>query len=236
MRAPLHLLALAAVVMGTLSGCFSLRMDLHLRSDNTVDGSIVLAFDEQAVQQAGGERDLIDALLDDKATQLAEPSRGDVEVREYRDGQRVGVEYGLSAVPISDFNTGVAGAEGAIREFSIQRVDDTFVVDGKVRVGAVLGVTRSVPTTQALTGADLSISLTFPGVVHESNGTVNGNTVTWSPPVGDAFVVHAVGDADDGSGSGLLIWLAVALSVLAVLVALAVIASRLLSRHRVGKG
>ena len=52
----LRSVALAAVVVGTLSGCFTVRMDLQIRDDDTVDGSVLLAFDEQVVQRAGGGR------------------------------------------------------------------------------------------------------------------------------------------------------------------------------------
>lgn len=229
-------LGLAAVVMCTLSGCFTLRMDLQLRADDTVDGSVALAFDEQVAEQAGGEKALIDALVDGKTPLFDEPpSGGGVEVKEYRQDERVGVEYVLSAVPISDFSTAVGSREGAIREFAIQRVGDTFVVDGKVNVQAFLGAANSVSTVEALDAADLSISLTFPGMVIESNGTVNGNTVTWTPPVDSAFVIHAVGDAGNGSRSGLLVGVVVGLCLLAVLIPLAVIASRRWSRRGVSR-
>ena len=52
----LRSLALAAILVGTSSGCFTLQMDLQIRADDTVDGSILLAFDGQAVQRAGGGR------------------------------------------------------------------------------------------------------------------------------------------------------------------------------------
>ena len=247
-RTLLRLMALAAVLVGTLSGCFTFRMDLQLRTDDTVDGSIVLAFDEQAVEQAGGQKALIDALIDGAASFVDEPSAGGaVEVREYRDDRRVGVEYVLSAVPIGDFNTEAGARSDALREFSIQRVGDTFVVDGKVNVGALVGTANSgsttagttdgttAGTTEALDDADLSISLTFPGTVLESNGTVKGHTVTWTPSVDSAFVISAVGEAGDESASGLLIGVLVGLCLLAVLFALAVIASRRRSGNAVGR-
>ena len=232
LRVPFRLLALAIVLVGTLSGCFTLRADLHLRTNDTVDGSIVLAFDERLAEQSGGDQALMNALLDSDAALFAEsPSSGGIEVREYRDSQLIGVEYVLSAVPFSDFSAAAGSREGAVRELSITRVDDTFVVDGRVQIDALLG-TASAPTTKALDRADLAISMTFPGEVHESNGTVKGSTVTWIPPVGDAFTLEAVGDAGDAKASGLLVGVLITVCLVAVLTALAVIASRRMSRDR----
>lgn len=216
----LRSVALAAILVGTLSGCFTVQMDLQIRDDDTVDGSVLVAFDRQVVQRAGGDQALLKALRGSDARVLDEPpSSGSVHVREYRDGDRVGVEYVLSAIPITDFSTGSSGRDGAMQEFSIQRVQDTFVVDGRIHGEALLSDDTNGRTTKNLESADIAISVTFPGEVEEANGEVNGRTVTWNPSAARPVEIHAVGAATGGFPRGALI----GLSVLAILGALAVI-------------
>src|SRR5438093_561189 len=73
--------------------------------------------------------------------------------------------------------------------------------------------------------SDIRISLTVPGAVTDSNGEVDGNTVTWRPKIGQRLEIHATASAI-GSGSStssiLLIGL-IALGVIAVIVVVALV-------------
>jgi Protein of unknown function (DUF3153) len=63
------------------------------------------------------------------------------------------------------------------------------------------GATSSIPgINQALGGADIRISITFPGTITDTNGTVDGTTVTWKPQVGQRLELRATAGAT-GSGS-----------------------------------
>ncbi len=55
LRRSASLAALAALGIVALSGCFKLDMSLELSSDNTVDGSIILAVDRDQAELFGGE-------------------------------------------------------------------------------------------------------------------------------------------------------------------------------------
>jgi len=66
---------------------------------------------------------------------------------------------------------------------------------------------------------DMSISVTFPGAVIEHDGTLDGNTVTWTPAFGEITTLHAVGSAVDGGASPGL-WIGVGLVVVLVVIVL----------------
>lgn len=69
--------------------------------------------------------------------------------------------------------------------------------------------------TDMLTGAfDMSITITFPGEVVETNGEVDGSTVTWIPAFGETNEIHAV--ATDGSSSGVPVGLLIAIGAVAL--------------------
>lgn len=84
----------------------------------------------------------------------------------------------------------------------------------------------------ALMGAfDMSISITFPGEIIETNGEVSGTTVTWVPVVGETNEIRAV--SSDGTSGGVPIGLLIGIGA-AVLVALAALAY-FLTRRRAGE-
>ena len=180
-------ITLAAVL--TLSGCFTVRVNLDLQPDNTVDGSVVVGVDQQLAEAAGGEAALIDMLSSEDASLFVDtPEEGTVVTKRYHDDGRVGVEYVLDAVPITEFG----GGPGS--DFSIIRDGDTFIVDGVLDVRGGLG--NQVPKAPGLHSADVSVSITFPGAVIETNGEVDGSTVTWHPQVGRSLAISAVGEVD----------------------------------------
>ena len=170
-----------------LCGCLTARADLTIRADDTVDGSVVLAVDREQARHAGGARALVEALTRGGSPFDTRPSAGSVERRPYRSGGLVGVEYVLSGVPLAD----VSGVRST--DLSIVRDRNRYLVTGAVDLTADrLGVEPS-----RLRGADVRLSVTFPVAVVRANGTVDGHTVTWEPPLGAVTRVSAVGEAAD---------------------------------------
>lgn len=204
---------LATVVALFLSGCFTLNMDLVIQTDDTVDGSIVLAVDNSLAELAGGEDALVESLTSgDNALFSEQPSAGQVDTKTYTDGERTGVEYLLTGVPLSEF------AAGTDSDISILRVDDTYVVKGSLDLSE--GLDDSEPgTAELLETAEVSLSVTFPGEVLASNGEVSGNTVTWSPTAGEILQVEATGSS--GPSTSTAIVAAVGLLTLFVVVSIA---------------
>jgi hypothetical protein len=181
------------VVVGalTLSGCFKLDMDLELESDDTVDGSIVLAVDRDQAELFGGEDALREAIQGQENSLLSEqPETGSIETRDYEDDDWIGTETIFTDVALDEFN----GAETG--ELSITREGDEFVVAGTLDLSGELGTD---PTSgAALSGAEAEISVTFPGEVISSNGEEDGNTVTWEPVLGESLELQARGSAEAG--------------------------------------
>ncbi|MDH4159878.1 MAG: hypothetical protein OEV62_06445, partial [Actinomycetota bacterium] len=217
MKSPPHVVrrlgALGALALATLllSGCFTLRMDLALQADDTVDGSVVLAVDKSLAALAGGEDALLEGLTSEGSLFDEAPSSGDVQQREYREGDLIGVEYVLSGIPVEEFSSQQSG------DLSISRDGDRFVVTGNLDMAQPDAAAGEPDASQLLGTADISVSITFPGEVVETNGQVDGRTVTWEPQVGQANPITAVGMATGGPNLGL--WLGVGLVALLVVVA-----------------
>jgi hypothetical protein len=90
------------------------------------------------------------------------------------------------------------------------RTGDTYEVDGVMDFSTDDADLQGNPfedqITQAFDTADLRIAITFPGEVLETNGKVDGTTVTWEPVFGERNVLTAVasasGDGATESGDG----------------------------------
>jgi hypothetical protein len=187
----LTLAALAVVGVLTLSGCFKLDMELELASDDTVDGSIIIAVDRDQAELFGGEDALREAIQGQEGALLEDqPETGTVETRDYEDDDWIGTETVFTDVALDEFS----GAETG--ELSITREGDEFVVAGTLDLSGEVGTD---PTNgAALEGAEAEISVTFPGEVISSNGEEDGNTVTWEPVLGESLELQARGSAEAG--------------------------------------
>ncbi len=108
--------------------------------------------------------------------------------------------------PIAQLDTGAADS------ISVTREGDDYVVSGSMDMtGEEFNPDTGDAATdemsrQMMEGLDIKIAITFPGEVAESNGEVDGNTVTWTPVVGEVNEMTARGSAlpggSAGSGSG----------------------------------
>ncbi len=214
---PVRILVVAVLAVA-LAGCLKFDMDLAVSSDDTVDGTMILAVDRSLVELGGGQ---LDDLVAD-AGPLPEGLEG-VTVEPFEDDDHVGQEYRLDDVPLEALAEG--GDPDALR---IVRDGDVFRVSGAMDLTqgmtpgtddlGDLGLDPSV----LLSDLDLRIRLTFPGEVLESNGTVDGTSVTWEPVVGQANELTAVARADAGL-VGLAWWVGLALLVALGLVVLAIV-------------
>ncbi len=192
---------LAAVGLLTvlLTGCIKLNVDFDVSSDNTVSGTMVFAFSKQLLQLTGqSAQELIGS-----SAPIPSSVPG-VSAKPYDDGEFVGEEFTFDGVPLTQFNADDP------ESLSIVRHGDTFTVSGVLDLSSgtggsggtgASGATSSIPgINQALGGADIRISITFPGSVTDTNGTVDGTTVTWKPQVGQRLELRATAGAT-GSGS-----------------------------------
>jgi hypothetical protein len=211
--------ALAALAM-LMSACLKLDIDLTLSSDDTVSGSVIFAMDKGLLDLAGQS---FDDLLAESAP-IPEDLEG-VTVEDYEDDEFVGQQFNFEAVPITEF------ADAGEGQLSIVREGDVFRVSGVLDLSAGLtGATglSGFDPSQFLQGAELRVRVTFPGEVTEANGEIDGNSVTWTPVVGERTDLNATGSAVEGGGSSnLMLWLIIGgVALLLVIVAVVILARR----------
>jgi hypothetical protein len=224
-------LAAVGLLAVLLTGCIKLNVDFDVSSDNTVSGTMVFAFSKQLLQLTGqSAQELIGS-----SAPIPSSVPG-VSVKPYDDGEFVGEEYTFDGVPLTQFNADDP------ESLSIVRHGGTFTVSGVLDLSGgtggsggtgASGAPSSIPgINQALGGADIRISITFPGSVTDTNGTVDGTTVTWKPQVGQRLELRATASAiGSGSSSTSSIVLIVGIALVVILL-IAVISLVLKGRRR----
>jgi hypothetical protein len=217
-------LAMFAGLTLLLAGCLKLDMAITISPDDTVDGEMVFAVNKQLLELTGQN-------LDDVLGDATVPS--DVE----------GTQVTFEDVALSDLS------EGSDPDaLTIVRTGDTYEVDGVMDLSTDDADLQGNPfedqITQAFDTAELRIAITFPGEVLETNGQVDGTTVTWEPVFGERNVLTAVasasgeGASDSGddadaagatgedSGGDTLLYVIAALVIIALVVGLFVMMRR----------
>jgi hypothetical protein len=187
------------VALVALSGCLKVDMDLTFNSDDTVSGSMIMAFDKSFITQSGmTEEQFTDQMLNDGSVTGALLKGGRVE--KYSDDKYSGMKLIFDKVPLSQFND--VYSSGSDDNIKITHADGKFVVDG------VMDFTADASNPEnplgGLAGAMMSsftvrIAMTFPGKILESTGKVSGHTVVWEPKFGEKATIHAVASDKDES-------------------------------------
>jgi hypothetical protein len=208
--------AVVAVAL-LLAACVRVDMELEVSPENTVSGSAILAVDDSLLELTGQTAD--DLFQDAETTDLPEGA----SVDPYEDDGFVGQRITFEDVSLQEFSQGGVAASG--EELSITRQGDDFHVNGRLDMtGSEFGGSEVPP--QVLESVEFRIAITFPGPVSSATGAIEGNTVTWTPRVGENTELRAVASAIP-SGSPLL----PILLIVAVLV-LAIVAYVVVSRRR----
>jgi hypothetical protein len=210
-RAALRPLAFGTIAL-LLAGCVKVDMDLEISPDNTVSGQAILAVDQSVVELSGQSADELFRDLD-----LSDLPEG-ATVEPYEGDGFVGQQVNFDDVALSEFTGGeTLGASG--EELSITRVGDEFHVAGRLDMSGTEFSGGQVPQ-QLLDTMEFRIAITFPGPVESSTGSVDGNTVTWEPRIGQNTEIRAVASAIPSGGSP---WLLIALVAAAALILAAVL-------------
>jgi phosphatidylinositol mannoside-binding LppM-like protein len=211
-----------------LSACLKLDMDLQVSEDNTISGSIIFGVDKQLLELTGG------SIEDFLGTDSPLPSDAEgVTTEPFEDDQFIGQRFVFDSVPLAQL------AGGGPDELRITREGDTFNVSGALDLSSGLtGATGATGATglsgfpgaeQFLQGADLKVRITFPGPVTDTNGEVDGNTVTWVPVVGERLELRATASAIPSGGDSNFTML---LIIAAVIVALAIVVGIVVAQRR----
>jgi hypothetical protein len=216
--------AFAALAL-LLSACIKLDMDLTVNSDDTVDGTIIFGLNKQLIELSGESAD--DLLGSSGPIPTDAPG---ISEKPYEDDEFQGQEITLDNVPLERFNDENSGDEDSLK---IVHQGDTYVVSGALDLSqasgasGASGITGFPDAQQIFSSAQMKLTITFPGKVKESNGQVDGNTVTWTPKFGERLELHAVADAEGGGNSStLIILIAVGVVVVALAIVLGILATR----------
>ncbi|GAA1719524.1 hypothetical protein GCM10009809_14150 [Isoptericola hypogeus] len=202
---------LAAVGLLALAGCMKVDMDMTLSEDDTVSGTMVLAFSNQLAETMGMEPG---ELWDQAGGELEQDLPEGTTQEPYSDDEYTGTQVTFADTPIEDF----AGSGG--EDLSITREGDEYVVTGTMDLSEGAEQLGSLP--QGVQDSfDAQLSVTFPGEVTDSNGEIDGNTVTWTPQMGETTEIQARGAAEAGSSfPWWIVGLVVGILVIALIVVL----------------
>jgi len=164
------LIALAALVVLALSGCVRFQADLSVTPDDTVNGSIVVAV---VVGEESDSREAAEQQAADIETALIGGVNGapGVERTVYDQDGYLGSRFTFSDTPITALAGG--GSEGSL---TFVREGDEFVFSGRLDFTPDDTETEVTPDDDT---SNITVSISFPGEVTESNGEVSGNTVRW---------------------------------------------------------
>ena len=211
LRRPISLSLIAVAAVVALSGCFKLDMEMNIQSDDTVDGTIILAVARDQAELFGGEDALRESIQGESEGLFSDaPETGEFEQRDYEDDEWIGTESEFSGVPIDEF----AGEETG--SLTITRDGDEFVVEGEMDLTQG---TEDPSADALLESSELDVSISFPGDVVEANGDIDGNEVSWEPRPGEVLEISARGSAEAG-----LPWMTIAaVAALVGLVAIGIV-------------
>ncbi|HWC69763.1 MAG TPA: hypothetical protein VG993_01240 [Actinomycetota bacterium] len=194
-RAWIRGLATFAGLTLLLAGCLKLDMAITLSPEDTVDGEMVFAVNKELLELTGQN---LDDLLGD--TSLPEDVEG-ATTEPYEDERFVGTRVTFEGVALADMQE--SSDPDAL---TIERVGDTFEVGGVMDLATqdaeIEGNPFEAQIKEAFDTAELRIAITFPGEVLETNGRVDGTTVTWEPVFGERTEIMAVASASSEGGEG----------------------------------
>lgn len=206
-----------------LSACMKLDMDLQVHADDTVSGKVIFALDKQLLELTGqSAEDLL-------GTDAPVPTDAEgVTAEAYEDDEFAGQQFSFDGVPLEQFNEGDdADALQIVRDGDVFRVSGALDLADATEAAGATGIPGF---EDAFEGADLRIRITFPGEVTESNGSVDGNTVTWEPRIGQRLEIQATASAIESAGGGSnLVWILIIVGAVAVV---AIVAAIVASRRR----
>lgn len=211
--------ALTAALAVLLSGCMRMHVNLTLEEGDKASGSMVFAISDTVAEQAGMEpKALLEMMLAEEGDMAPEGSTAE----DYAQDGFTGTKWSFESTDIADASTG--------QDLTIVRDGDDYVVEGEMDMTGEEFAGDELTAGMA-DSMDIAVSVTFPGEIKESNGEVEGNTVTWQPEAGQVTKMEARGSATADSGINLPLILGI---VLGLLVLGAIIAAVLGSKKRKG--
>lgn len=224
MRRNISSLLLTAISAVALSGCIKLDMDMKVRPDTKVDGTMVVAFSEQTMKMfesmGAGMTDKNSKTPTTKQKSFEEQTKDGVKEAQaklpkgstaklYKKGGWIGQEIKFSGVDAGvALNAGTSAGSGAgvagANKLTIVRKGDSLELNGILDMGGDTGSSGSasgmgdMSAMMGSTKPELKVRFTFPGKVTSASpgGKISGNAVTWTPEFGKKLVMKAVAKAN----------------------------------------
>lgn len=190
-------IALTLVVL--TSGCMKFNMDLTVNKDDTVQGSMIIAFSNEALDLAnsmGGSNALDTSTLVQKQDGMTtEP---------FKDDKFTGTKVTFSPKKFSEFTTGTADSLKFTRTGEVVSVSGTLDLSGGDPT--TFEQVQNNPMTAGLMKTfDIAIRITLPGKVTSTTGVVSGNTVTFKGTPGEKLIIDAKSDQSATSDPSIVI-------------------------------
>ncbi|MFJ6194622.1 LppM family (lipo)protein [Micromonospora sp. NPDC092111] len=227
--------AVCLALVTLLAGCMQLNLGLTVNADDTIDGQLLLT----------AEKSLLSSRNTNVAAAFAElreniPTLPPGEETSYEDARYYGAQITYHHTPLKDFTSESVNLvrDGDLYRFSLPLDPEKY--GGKVA--------QQNPQNQQyfMRLMSFEISVTFPGRVIDTNGTVSGRSVTWKVVANQAkpTELRAIAEAPPkptspatsaaaaGSDQGSFPWLLVAGAVLVLLLAGVVVAVLVRRRGR----
>ena len=177
------------VALLALTGCMRMYSDTIINSDDTVSGTMIMAYDVETFEDMGLTRDDILEMVEESEF-TDDVGEGYTSTTYDQDGY-LGTKIEFSNIPLSEY----ASDDG----LSITRSGDEFIVEGDM--GEATEDTEGIPQDM-MDAMDIQFSITFPGgVIEQRGGTIAGNTVTWKVDVMNPGEIYARGIAGSGGAA-----------------------------------
>jgi hypothetical protein len=171
-----------------VTACFRAEIDLTVAADNTVSGTVLLAYERAGLEELDrNPADAQDELLGDLQVDAPEGMSCDA----WDDDAYIGARCDLEQVTFDAFSL----TDTLQQEIVIVREGDRIRLFAVINLGDV-----PVGDPELIDEFDVQIRVTFPGrVISQENGQVDGQTVTWSLPPGEQTEIGAVAEAGPGA-------------------------------------
>ncbi|MFD2794263.1 LppM family (lipo)protein [Promicromonospora vindobonensis] len=182
-RSRLVAVATLAVLTLTLSGCVRMGVEVELKPNDMAVSSVVLAVEDKYLDQTGQSPD---AVIDTLTEGQGDPAEDAVRTEDFEQDGYTGTRYVYPKAKLG----GVGARVGWPIE--VVRTGGDYVVSGTLDLTEESLGSRGGSSVDNLS---VTVDITFPGKVKDSNGTIDGNSVRWEPTVGEAVEISARGSA-----------------------------------------
>ena len=222
-RRSLTAIAVTVASAFALSGCIKLDIDMKVKSDTKLDGTMIVAFNEQVMKSFEGMAEGMSTSKTKsktpttKAKSFEQQTKDGVKeaqaklpkgssVKLYKQKGWLGQEISFKGVDASlvlgaGLSAGATGASNDTSKLKITKSGDSMILDGVLDMGGGTGdsTDSGMDMSGLMSGGkpELRVKFTFPGKVSSASkgGKISGNSVTWTPEFGKKLVMKATAKA-----------------------------------------